>query len=1074
MDIGSPMRTLGIFVGVDEQQDEAIKVLPFAARDAQILNAIFSDANEQFHGNEDSASTDTICLIGKSATLAAVRDAIQSGAIRSKTNRYDLALIHFSCHGTPDGELLLYDGIDGKEHETGLPLDELIEAVNNIVATQVVVAFDTCFSGLAAGLPKVKPEDAGSLAHGLVQKIRVLGNGNRAVLMAAQANERAWESSRTRHGLLSHGLISGLEGTTLSSGNGQVSISRWIQHAVSVVLEEAKALGVTQTPELFIGITGDPTMPAFRAGPRRQAMREALALHQITDDTESLAAYDIAPAIRSSIKDLMRGMNLNALQVRAVNEGGAMAGKSVLVAAPTAAGKTMVGYLAALSAVARRGRAVVLLPSRALVNEKWSEFRGAFGAHDVASIRSLGGIDDDDHALRSNHYGVAFLTYEKFLGLVLSNPQVLDAISTVVLDEVHLISDEARGRSVELLLAYFHRRAERGANTQIVALSAALSELNKFDSWLNAALIAENVRPVPLRLGVLLPTGRFRFVDSDTGDVGVLEGLFPPIAGRGPGEFPESVQGRIAEALGCRLLSENPDETLLLFRFTKKNTRELASSLATRLVLRRCDSPLEKLTVKASGRDDSSISTELHRMLERGVGFHLRDLKDEEREAIESAFRSGQLRALVATSGLAMGVNTPASSVVIVDAEKFDGEKKPYKVAEVKNMAGRAGRMMDNNKRGVAYLCAVDAQHADALFDRYVLGQPEPLESQLSRLQPEDLTLALLMLTGRTTEGGLLDTARSTFDGFQHQDADWRNRKRVELRRAVEELAKDGFVAIHQHESFEPTGLGRILGRSGVTVASAIAVITGARTLVAAGHALDAGALITLAQLTSELDAAAFIQASFGEVGGWTHFLHERFTDRPHLVEMVASDAEKRATRGLKRLFAVSSWVVGTPIRSIEKDINRMQGTILPMAGFISQTADRTTAMMRPLGKILTLIFPDQADSIKKNVLDLLPRLEVGVARAEAPLTRLGLGLTRMELKELSKLKIIDFELLRAALKAQRPDVIEIFASSRAADIASKMDAKAANAAKQQELERAAQYAMFDEQAEERPSFSEI
>jgi replicative superfamily II helicase len=1068
------MRALGLFVGVDVQQDDAIRQLTFAGRDAEVLCACFADANEAFAGGSTFDEADTILLVGEAATRTAVCDALKTLAARSEAAQYELALIHFSCHGTPEGILLLTDAEDGAEASTGLAIDDLAARVAEIAASQVIIAFDTCFSGLAAGRPRVRHDEAEAKNGGLAQRLWALGHGNRAVVMAAQAAEQAWETSRLGHGLLSYGLLRGLDGTTLRRADGTISISEWIQLAVKVVLDESAKEGVSQNPKRFFEWTADPAMPAFRPGRRRAALDARSVVHQVGTDPADLASYGIRPGVRDAIRQLMRGAGFNPLQCRAVNAGGVLAGNSVVVAAPTASGKTMIGYLAAVGTVARRGRAVVLLPSRALANEKWLEFHDAFEPHGVRAVRSFGGVDDDDAALHTNHYGVAFLTYEKFLTLVLMRPRMLDTITTLVLDEVHLLGDSERGRTVELLLTHLRRRAALYRPTQIVALSAALGTLNGFPEWLGATLIAEHERPVPLQEGVVSPSGRFRYLDSATGQEHVLMNVFPTIPEMASGETPRDVCERVAVALGKELLARN-GECVLAFRFSRPDTRALAAAYAHATPLGRCGPPLDALQVNATGREDSLASTELFARLERGVAFHISDLGQHEREAIERAFRSRELRALVATSGLAMGVNTPATSVIIVDHMKFVGEEKPYSVAEMKNMAGRAGRMIDGGRPGVSYLCAVSDQHADELFAAYVLSTPEPLVSRMSELHPDDLALALLVLTGRTRVEDLLEVAKETFEGFQRQrDATWRRERRAQLRDAVMRLTIHGFVIGHDDGTVEPTLAGRVLGRTGLTAESARRAIAAAREILAAGEVLDERAFVALAQLTGELQQDVYTPAKWHEGAKWASYVNEKLlADREATLRvMVAPGDAKLSAQRLKRFYAVGRWLLGDRIDIIERGLSRFSLVIGraapdPAAGLVRQAADRTASVLRSLGKVLALSFPDLADEIRGRVLALLPRLEVGVHREAATLARYRLRLSRGEIRALRDAGVTDFEPLRDALRAQRDDVVAIFGSSRAAAVLATMDRRAARARRVQEADYAAQVALFDGQADD-------
>jgi helicase len=118
-------------------------------------------------------------------------------------------------------------------------------------------------------------------------------------------------------------------------------------------------------------------------------------------------------------------------------------------------------------------------------------------------------------------------------------------------------------------------------------------------------------------------------------------------------------------------------------------------------------------------------------VLQAGIGFHNSDLDRDERHILEEEFRAADstLRVLVATTTLAMGINTPASSVVIVDLEHPG--PTPYSVAEYKNMVGRAGRLGFSEK-GQSFLITPDGVQQYAYWQRYVKGDPEDIISRFT------------------------------------------------------------------------------------------------------------------------------------------------------------------------------------------------------------------------------------------------------------------------------------------------------------------------------------------------------
>ncbi|MCG8478436.1 MAG: hypothetical protein MI724_05015, partial [Spirochaetales bacterium] len=142
---------------------------------------------------------------------------------------------------------------------------------------------------------------------------------------------------------------------------------------------------------------------------------------------------------------------------------------------------------------------------------------------------------------------------------------------------------------------------------------------------------------------------------------------------------------------------------------------------------------------KLPSGDPSSASADLKKYLGQGTAFHNSHLDREERLIIEESFRTGELKVIAATTTLAMGVNTPASDVIIVG---LDHPGHPYSVAEYKNIVGRAGRL-GYSDRGTSYLVAKEFRNESHYWDHYVLGKPEDL---FSRFLDKDADLRSLII----------------------------------------------------------------------------------------------------------------------------------------------------------------------------------------------------------------------------------------------------------------------------------------------------------------------------------------
>ncbi|ERG96654.1 MAG: superfamily II helicase [Haloquadratum walsbyi J07HQW2] len=172
-------------------------------------------------------------------------------------------------------------------------------------------------------------------------------------------------------------------------------------------------------------------------------------------------------------------------------EAGVVDGENVIVAIPTAAGKTLIAQLAMLTA---DGPALYIVPLRALAREKYEAFTALPG---IEAAISTGDFDTAEDDLETADVVVA--TAEKVDSAIRNGASWVDKLACVVVDEVHLLGSANRGPTLEITLATIQRRAP---GVQVVALSATIDNPEEVASWLDAELVSSTWRPVSLRTGV--------------------------------------------------------------------------------------------------------------------------------------------------------------------------------------------------------------------------------------------------------------------------------------------------------------------------------------------------------------------------------------------------------------------------------------------------------------------------------------------------------------------------------------------------------------------------------------------
>ena len=395
---------------------------------------------------------------------------------------------------------------------------------------------------------------------------------------------------------------------------------------------------------------------------------------------------------------------------------GILDGKNLVLASPTASGKTLVAELCILKHVLERnGKVIYLAPLRALASEKYREFQRYSSIKKPNGERlhigiSTGDFDSIDPWLGRND--VILSTNEKADSLLRHKAPWMSELSLVVADEVHLLTEHARGPTLEVVLT---RLNEINPKIQVLALSATVSNAQEVGEWLHAGSVTTEWRPVPLREGIY-HEGQVQFSD---GTSRVIEGLTnSPVL-----DIALDVVGAGGQAL--------------VFTETRRSAVEMGRKAA--LALKgRLSKPEERSLALLSERvlssgEKTSLSEALAGQVLTGAAFHHAGLTGVHRETVEDSFRSGKVKILAATPTLAAGVNLPARTVVISSYERYEAGfgRYPITVLEYKQFCGRAGRPR-YDKFGESLLIARNADEAEWLMENYIIAKPEKLWSKLA------------------------------------------------------------------------------------------------------------------------------------------------------------------------------------------------------------------------------------------------------------------------------------------------------------------------------------------------------
>jgi ATP-dependent RNA helicase HelY len=377
-----------------------------------------------------------------------------------------------------------------------------------------------------------------------------------------------------------------------------------------------------------------------------------------------------------------------------------LAGDSVLVAAPTGAGKTVIAEFGIYEAFKRTGRVLYTTPIKALSNQKYRDLRAIYGDE----VGLLTGDVSENRDAR-----VVVMTTEVLRNMLLQTPWDLDHVDCVIFDEIHYLADPERGTTWEesIILCPDH--------VQLICLSATVNNADEIAAWIGRThrpirLITHDERPVPLSLHYFVD-GKLHLTVDHTG---ALVKDFPHTGGelrrqaarhgsygRRPAEraTPEMDEPQPREIVDA--LSANDMLPAIYFLFSRNDCQQYAERLAMmrpNLVTPRQVDLIDQTTgaILAAMRPEDRELEQVRTIVDlarKGIGFHHAGLLPILKQLVEVLFTRGLMEVVFATDTLALGVNMPARTVVIGRMSKWDGRRRRALTPnEFQQMAGRAGR----------------------------------------------------------------------------------------------------------------------------------------------------------------------------------------------------------------------------------------------------------------------------------------------------------------------------------------------------------------------------------------------
>jgi len=421
-------------------------------------------------------------------------------------------------------------------------------------------------------------------------------------------------------------------------------------------------------------------------------------------------------------------------------------GHSVIVSAPTGAGKTAIAEHVIVSCIEKKVGVIYTAPIKALSNQKFRDFQAQFGD----SI----GILTGDVSLNAGA-PVLIMTTEIFRNKVLDEPESLKNYHWVIFDEVHYIDNPERGTVWEESLIFMP------AHMNLLALSATIPNIKQLASWIESVhkkpikTVIEEKRPVPLHF----------FYQCNNEITSNLNSIRRNREMRANKIHTLISHIRDREELPC-----------IYFVFGRKRAEDLAFELCSFNFL----DQKERTTITDMYNDlcqrfdlkHEKSSQEMYPLIQRGIGFHHAGMLPTLKEVIERLFTSRLLKVIFTTETFALGINMPSRTVIFDELKKFYGRYvRHLKTRDFYQMAGRAGRRGIDDE-GFVY-SRINPNRIDPQdVKRIIYSKPEEVNSQLNT------SYATVLNLYEKYKEGLFDIYPLSLHYFQSQ----KNRRRDALK----------------------------------------------------------------------------------------------------------------------------------------------------------------------------------------------------------------------------------------------------------------------------------------------------
>ncbi len=650
-------------------------------------------------------------------------------------------------------------------------------------------------------------------------------------------------------------------------------------------------------------------------------------------------------------------------------EKGLLNKKNILAAILTASGKTLLAELAMLSAIGSGGKALYIVPLRALASEKYERFK-EFGDLGINVGISSGDLDSRDEYLGDNDIIVA--TSEKADSLLRNETQWMHDLTAVVIDEIHLLDSPDRGPTLEVTIARMRRI---NPYIHIIALSATVGNAQAIADWLDAECISSEWRPVDLQEGVLLGN-TIHFPGREIELSTIRSSRSDPVEALVRDTLESGGQCLIFDSSRRNAASTAARVSKVLASCTPHAAPPASTSPPPPASHKSYKTPHLAELADTVRETDTDAARKLAGCIECAAAFHHAGLLPEHRRIVEDGFRNNEIKVIACTPTLAFGLNLPARRVIIKSYRRYNPNygMEPIPILEYKQMAGRAGRP-HLDPSGECVLIAKSYSELQSLFEGYIESDPEPIYSKLgteSALRSHILSA----ITGRfgASHDELMDFLQLTFFAAQQETSHLRG-----VVETVLDFLSENEMITMDGESIAPTALGKLVSRLYLDPHGAAIIVDGLR-LREDGSVSDL-TLLHLICRTPDLRKLYLRKKDYEWIPGFASDMHDEFTEVPDEFD----SGHEWFLGEVKTAAMLLDWVDETPDKNIETRFGIGGGDIRGIADTAQWIAYATAQIS---GHIKS--------KHAKRARELTERLKYGIKSELLPLVTIrGIGRAR-------------------------------------------------------------------------------